>query len=64
MIFGSVMSRWTSGCTIIFHQLLVIVNLIPHVCALNKITRLCREAFVHVPFISSEKHKENEKGND
>lgn len=64
MTFGTLMSSWKFGCTIIFYKLLIIFNLAPHICVLKKITRLCREAFIHVPLISSEKHKENEKEND
>lgn len=33
------------------------LNLILNTCSQNKIIGLCRETFVHVPSISSEKHK-------
>ena len=37
------------------------INLIFYICALNKITRLCRETCIHVPLISSEKHKKEKE---
>ena len=54
MIVGAV---GQDGCTIIFYKLLAMFDLILYICALNKMTRLGRETFIHVPLISSEKHK-------
>ena len=51
------------GCTIIFYKLLAMFDLILYICALNKMTRLGRETFIHVPLISSEKHKKKKKRN-
>lgn len=62
MTAGTVTLRWKLGCTMIFYKLLAVVNLILYTCALNKVTRLRRETFIHVPLISSEKHTQKKRG--